>query len=384
MDHLGKHRRTRELSGALGLELFELIFNGPYALRVAVLSLRTIATLARTRPSLLFVQNPSLFLASLVCLLRPLFGYRLVVDRHSSFKLDTMGSRSPKYRLFHLLSRYTVRTADLTIITNEPLKSLVEEWGGVGFVLPDKFPELPLARRIDLGPGRHVLFICTFSDDEPVADVLEAARLLGDGTTVHVTGNVQGKRPDLPGQAPPNVHFTGFLPEDEYQSTLASCDVVLALTTKPHIMQCGAYEAVSAHRPLVIGPDEAMVQYFSKGRIATEIDSVSIAAALKEALETEPGSSRKVGSCFWSDPETGKACSRFSSQCSSVDRPSGSCLVMQERLPFHLRNLGFSGEPFSVCGLLRKDRNRSQLSFLHDNRSIQSNDRNQIRPGCLL
>jgi hypothetical protein len=278
------HRRSRELAQELGLEIHELLFNGPYMIRALVLCWRTILLLRRNRPGVLVVQNPSMILAALAGLLRPLFGYFLVIDRHSNFKLHTTGSLSLKYKAFHALSGYSIRKADLTIVTNQVLCRLVDQQGGCGFVLPDKFPELPRAQVRSLGPGHHILYVCSFDEDEPVEAVLAAAELLREDFRFHVTGNF--RKPgwkEIVSSAPANVRFMGFVAEDEYQSMLVSCQVVVTLTNLPHIMQCGAYEAVAAGTPLVFGPDQAMVEYFSRGCLSTELDPASIAQAIGAA-----------------------------------------------------------------------------------------------------
>jgi glycosyltransferase involved in cell wall biosynthesis len=131
-----------------------------------------------------------------------------------------------------------------------------------------------------------------------VADVLDAARALGSGFTVHITGNQAKADAGLVDSAPDNVQFTGFLPEEAYQSLLTSCDVVLTLTIIPNIMQCGAYEAVSAGKPLVMGTDKAMSDWFFKGRVTTEISGSAIAEALglavrdREKLQNETSALR--------------------------------------------------------------------------------------------
>ena len=78
-----EHRRTTGLCNALNLELIALETRLPGALRHMVLSVRTAALLLRRRPALLLVQNPSLVLSGLAVALRPLLGYRLIVDAHN-------------------------------------------------------------------------------------------------------------------------------------------------------------------------------------------------------------------------------------------------------------------------------------------------------------
>ncbi len=280
-----RHRRSQELATALGCDLHTLTSNLPYGLRVFALSAKTTLLLSRLRPRTLFIQNPSLILATLACCLRPLLRYRLVVDRHSNFILRTLKPPRILGWVFDRLSRFTNRHADLTIVTNEVLKDLVSEWHGRGFVLQDKLPTMNQAEPW-LSRGLHnFTFVGTFSADEPVDNVVAAARLLPDDYIVHITGNTALAKPGLLGDAPPNVVFTGYLPESSYQGLLAASDAVLGLTTRPHTLLCCAYEAVALHRPLVLSDHEDLLAYFHRGVIPTDNSPASLAAAMREAAE---------------------------------------------------------------------------------------------------
>jgi len=278
------HRRSRELARALGADFFPLLSPLPYPLRIALLSLRTFVLLVRRRPRLLFIQNPSLMLALLACLLRPLFRYRLVVDRHSNFIMRTRKVPRPVESVVMMISRFTNRHADLTIVTNEELLDLVHAWGGKGFILQDRLPDLRSAVPRDLGPGRHVCFISTYGPDEPIVAVAEAARLLPRDVTIHVTGRLAAAPHWLRDDCPANVRLTDFLPEEDYLSLLASCDVVMALTTRPATLLCGAYESVSLHKPTILSDQQVLRSYFHRGIVFTENTGRGIAAAILDAV----------------------------------------------------------------------------------------------------
>lgn len=284
-----RHRRSRELADALDVPVVTMVSGLPYLPRILLLGLKTVFLLIRRRPRLLFVQNPSLALAALACVLKPLCGYALVVDRHSNFVIRTLNPSRPVKRIFDALSRFTVRRADLTIVTNSPLRDLAAGWGGRGFVLEDRLPDLGAGDPVATSDGADAVFICTFSSDEPVAAVIEAARLLPHGVTVHITGDSRRCDPGLVEAAPPNVRFTGFLPEREYVGLLRACDLVLALTDRPHTMLCGAYEAVSAGKPMVISNHRAMTGYFSRGAFPTDNSPADIAASITAVLDHAEG-----------------------------------------------------------------------------------------------
>lgn len=278
-----KQRRTTVLAEALCVPLHRYLFRGPYVLRLAAVLTQSFLQLCRSRPKVLIVQNPSIVLAAFACVVRSLFRMRVLVDRHSNFKLETLEARDPVYRVFHALSRYSVRRADMTIVTNEFLRELVVAWGGRALILPDKIPVLDGSRKQDLGPGWHVLYVCSFDVDEPLGVVLAAARMLGEAAQLHISGDRTRADQSLVAAAPDNVEFTGYLSDEDYEALLASCDVVLTLTTQDHTLQCGAYEAVAMEKPLVFADQPAMACYFYKGSVTTKVEPQEIATALTRA-----------------------------------------------------------------------------------------------------
>jgi glycosyltransferase involved in cell wall biosynthesis len=272
-----RHRRTRELSRALGTELFEITSGLPRVARYLTLLAQTTIRVIRHAPSLVVVQCPSLVLGLWAVALKHVFGFTLVADLHNEAVRPYIVSS----RIYERLLRVLHRAADLCIVSNPNLMSIIEEAGGRAFVLPDKLP--------DLEPGRasapesaaaRVVFVCSFSSDEPYLEVIEAARELDHSVTLYVTGRLRGETPAAPG----NVRFTGFLPEAEYVALLASADLVVDLTAIEDCLVCGAYEAVALGRPLVTSDTAALRQYFRLGTIYTRHDSRSLAAAIAEGL----------------------------------------------------------------------------------------------------
>jgi len=239
---------------------------------------------------LLFVQNPSVQLAALASFLKPWFGYTLVVDRHSNF--DFSNTRDG---LFNRLSNYGLRKADLTIVTNDAVQRLVEEKGGRALILQDLLPRLDAKRGAPRGGPLRVVYVCSFSPDEPVEEVLEAAGRLDKDVHVYVTGRVPALFQDRARRAPATVTFTGFLPEDEYVDLMGSADVVMALTKREHTLLCGAYEGVSLRKPLVLSNQEALRSYFTKGVVLTENTPEAIAGAIRKAVEDRERLSAEVG-----------------------------------------------------------------------------------------
>lgn len=278
-----EHRRSRELAAHLGAALFAYVSQRPYLLRVAQLSVRTLRLIVRVRPDLVVVQNPSIVLTTLACALRRALHYKVVVDRHSNFKQQELGNRSPKWRAFHFLSKYTVRAADVTIVTNETLSALVTSWGGRGFVLPDKIPTLSVCSGRSLAGKPGIVLISSHAADEPLKEALQAAALAED-LHFYITGDPARTVAAFPDLLRDNVHLTGYLPEAEYQSLLASADAVMTLTTAPNTLLCGAYEAVAVGKPLIISDQEALRRHFYKGTVVAQNTPRSLADAARRAV----------------------------------------------------------------------------------------------------
>lgn len=278
-----KHRRTRELAKSLNASLIELALPRHRLFRYLKGVPTSVAHLWRARRNTLVVQNPSLVLTALACIFRKPFGYTLVVDRHSNFRLSSLEKPTPLMRIFHLFSRRTVSQSDLTIVTNQVLANLVEEWGGRACILPDKLPDLgPIQDDSEVVPKR-VVCISTFASDEPIEDILCAARLMAD-CEWFVTGNWEGSpvgrrmQTDLPS----NVSFTGFIDDEAYQSLLRSADLVVVLTTNEDCLTCGAYESISLGIPCVLSNTRAIRDYFRKGASYADPTAESIAAAVRD------------------------------------------------------------------------------------------------------
>lgn len=280
------HRRSRELADAFDANYFALLDKRSRYSRYFSLALRTIKLLREERPDTVFCQNPSIVLTALLCFMKRLFGYYLIVDRHTNFKFNTFKSKKPTWLLFHALSRYTVKTADLTIVTNIYLKELVECWGGKGFVLQDRLPVLDHSGHRRLEGKYNFAFICTFSDDEPYEDIVSLANDISSDIHIYITGNFKKWEKYMSGsvEIPTNVHLEGFLAEESYQVLINSVDALIVLTDSDYTLNCGAYEGVVLGKALVLSDTPTIRSYFSKGAVYTDFDKASIAGSIESAV----------------------------------------------------------------------------------------------------
>lgn len=277
-----KHRRSQELAAHFRADLLELDSRVGGFLRHVLLTFRTGYFLARHRPRILFCQNPSIVLAAVGTLYGRLFNNRVVVDRHSNFIPDALPWKLVKWKFFNVLSNYSLKNADLTIVTNEPLAEIVRKKGGTPLVLQDKLPQMVPSSPSRPDKRQTIVVISTFDTDEPIDAVLQAAKLLGQEFSFLLTGNPERCHSSRSVGVPDNVRFTGYLPEQQYIDTLASADAIMVLTTQEHTLNCGAYEAVSLGKPLILSDTTTLRSYFSAGAVYVGPEEGSISQGIQD------------------------------------------------------------------------------------------------------
>lgn len=241
-------------------------------------ALATLRILRQRRPSVLFVQSPPTPAVLLAWMYRRLAGAPFVVDAHSAAMLSPWWTR-PRW-----LHRALSRAASFTIVTSRHFADQLESWGAAALVVPDIPTTFAVDPVSDLPAGFNVLVVNTFSPDEPLAEVVEAARR-SPGVTFHVTGR-HDRHPNLiPPGLPENVVLTGYLPDSEYYGLMATVDAVMCLTTRAHTMQRGACEALSMGRPIITSDWPLLRSYFWQGAIHVDNTATGIAGGVEAAAD---------------------------------------------------------------------------------------------------
>lgn len=277
-----EHQRTRNIAARLDLCLAELTTRERGLKRYARLIPETLRVLRTQRPRSVIVQAPSQVLALLVLLLRPFFGYRLILDAHN----EAVEPYLHRSWWVLVLTRWLLRRADRVIVSNRQLANVVSHEGGLPLILPDALPTIPATDRRELTGPRAVVVISTYAGDEPFAEVIEAARQVGPAAHFHVTGNAARCPPSLREKIPANMTLTGFLSEHDYWSVLASCDAVIDLTTMDNCLVCGAYEAVALGKPVLLSRNDASMEVFAGLAEFTDNTAPRIADGLLRLLAT--------------------------------------------------------------------------------------------------
>lgn len=269
------------MANAVGATLHELHCDGGRLRRYCSLAWRTVALIRKCSPDVIFFQNPSMMLAALIVAMKSLrLTHAAVIgDFHNA------GLFPPVARL---LVPWLVKGCDVVIVSNSNLEARVVAMGGRCVSVPDPLPQLSLQGGERRRDGRfRVLMICSWAEDEPVAEVLRAAEILrrtAPEALVAITGRPVLAKQGWTGPLPDNVELTGFLSEEEFERRLKCSDLVMDLTTRDDCMVCGAYEAVSAEIAMVISANEPTMRYFSKGSVFTNNAADDIARCIVDAI----------------------------------------------------------------------------------------------------
>lgn len=258
--------RSRVLARELGIDELHFVYSttrrgwlaAPF--KYTYQAIQTLRLLFRKRPKIVLVQSPPSPAVLFVYIYCALTRSRYLIDAHSAALLYPFWTR-PRW-----LHRFLARRAVATIVTNEHFQHIVESWGGRAFVLRDIPTSFKRAESYPLNGGFHVMVVNTFSKDEPLREVLEAAAGAGD-VQFHITGRRSRANPDVLVQAPGNVHFTDFLPDESYYALMAASQTVMCLTTRNHTMQRGACEALSSGRPIITSDWPLLREYFREGTV---------------------------------------------------------------------------------------------------------------------
>jgi glycosyltransferase involved in cell wall biosynthesis len=274
--------RNRSISKALGTKLIEFPETYSALIRYPLLLKKTYRALKSKNPQYLFVQNPSMILSFFVVVNGFLNSRKVIVDAHNvgvHFEHSNRFVRS----IGQFVNTLIMKLATFTLVTNPYLADFVKRKNGRPFILPDPFPEFGSHDRLNLKGRKNILFICTFSNDEPYPEMFKAAEFLDFDYCIYISGKYRLK--DIPKSIPPNINLTGFLSERDYVNYLHSVDLVVDLTYRDDCLVCGAYEAIAAEKPLVLSDKSVLKEYFRNAAVYTDNSPADIAFKIKLALD---------------------------------------------------------------------------------------------------
>ncbi len=244
-------------------------------LRYLVMTLHTCFLVLRRRPRLVFVMNQPIFLPLTLFLLSRFLKVHYVIDSHSGL------FNKARWKWALPVMKYAYRHSLFSIVTNEEHRQLVSSWGAkveiLGALTVGDEPVEPFPR-----PKQPCLVVIgTFAEDEPTAQILEAARQLPE-IVFFVTGALKYAPAELVENAPANVTFTDFQPRPKYVGLVQAMDGAVILVKKDQVMQRGAYEAMSWGVPIITSDWRILRENFYRGALFTDNSPASIVKCVQE------------------------------------------------------------------------------------------------------
>jgi glycosyltransferase involved in cell wall biosynthesis len=270
---------ARELGGAS-----HMVYLPQFGSRASTIALKylgqwrmTSRILRAERPDAVFVMTPPVFAAL------PAFWYAWRRGAHVVLDAHTAAFLHPRWRRLQWLQRALCRRAATTLVHNEHQAALVRGMGAHATVVPD-VPIVYSAVEPFARPAAPVIAaVCSFNYDEPIAEILEAARQTPD-VRFFMTGNPKHLKPELKTSLPPNVTLTGFLSNEAYAGLVCGADAVMTLTTRDHTMLRAAYEAVYQGTPVIVSNWALLREAFAEGAVHVDNTTAGIAAGVRRVV----------------------------------------------------------------------------------------------------
>lgn len=234
--------------------------------------------LARKRPRVVYVTNSPPVAGLCVLGYSALTPTRFVLDTHPP------GLYNRRWAWSRPIQRFTARRASMNVIDQERFAELFRSWGVPVLVLENP-PKRSLPQRgVEPDPERPtVTYVGTFGADEPIDELLAAARSLPE-VRFNVLGDTALARRSWIDQAPTNVAFTGYLLREQYWERIYEAHAVIVLTTHRYSLLGGAQDGLFADTPLILSDQPTLREYFTAGAIFTPNTGEGIAEAVRTSV----------------------------------------------------------------------------------------------------
>lgn len=256
--------------------------------------IQTIQQILKESPQQVWLQLPPNFLVHIVLFLRWITRkkYKIIADCHNA------SLRPPWSSLPFAIS--AMNKCDLVIVHNSDVYNDALNLGlskNRLIVLEDAPAYVLEPQHQDCDDEGHVLVPCSFHDDEPIEELLMAAKLCPD-ITFKITGPRQkAEAKGFISQAPDNVDFTGFVSVEEYDQLVWSAGIILGLTTMDGIQLSVAGEAIGAGRPLLLSDTSTLRGLFEDGAMFVANTAEGLADGIQKAFEQREDLARASLAC---------------------------------------------------------------------------------------
>ena len=235
----------------------------------------------RKGADVVWIQLPPTIILHMLYIWRFIAGgrYQIILDCHNrTFRAPWISIPGT----VKLLNRSSVVVVHNDEIKKDALSMGVDEEKLVTLEDPPAIIDIPNYAK---WPDRPTVLVpCSFNPDEPISELIEAARGAPE-ITFFITGNVSKARArGFVDGSPENVVWTGFVPTNEYEHMLLTSTAILGLTTIEGIQLSVASEAIGAGKAMVLSDTAILRVMFGQAALFTRHDPDSLIAACREAV----------------------------------------------------------------------------------------------------
>ncbi len=239
------------------------------------------------KPKIIFLQHSYFLLLACVMYKKiHLFSNIIIInDCHNKALKKTV--RGVFNAPFRRLKIFGFSSCDLLIVTNKSLLCFAEKLNSSVAILRDPIPILNLSNNKHIDDNPYVLFINSFDIDEPIDFIFEASEAICQNLDLDVVISGNYNKVVVPNNILNNsrIHLPGFMPENEYLSRLKKSLVTVVLTNDEDCLVCGAYEAISANRPLLLSDTSALRTCFGNYAFFSVHDEKILIRTLSKAIK---------------------------------------------------------------------------------------------------
>jgi len=278
-------RRSELLAHALNGNLLFFKDTLPYA-RAAF---KTFINVLRQKPRVLLLQLPQGPLLLEAYFLKKLVGCKIIADVHTGFLLSTdwrgLVLNAPFVKLLSL--------ADVVVAHNETQIEIVpKNVRNKTVVVYDPWNFIVTEGKI-VKQEKYMVFPASFSPDEPLKEVIEAANDSKQPLKLYITGNWK-RTPELKKYETKKIQFTGFLSNKEFNNLLSGASAIVTGTTREYTTMMSAWEAVAYNKPLAVTATKTLKSIYPYYAIFYNWkDKQNIIKTLQTISITEPNSKNR-------------------------------------------------------------------------------------------
>lgn len=238
----------------------------------------TVWLLATRRPRFVIVLNQPLPLV-MAASYSAVSGARYALDCHSNAYVA--GRNLVAARIY----RHLTRRAVFNVNHNRADAQRVRAFGGRSYLIPE-IPGVIEPRNcqaVELTKP-NVVVACSFARDEPIELLLRTAAAR-PGVAFFFTGDYRKADPSMTFRRTENVVLLGYVSRETYLAYFSAAMAIVTLSTRAHIMQMAAEEAICLGLPLVTNRSEILEEVLGSAALFVDLDTTSLVRAIDEVIE---------------------------------------------------------------------------------------------------